>query len=130
MALEQRVGEHDERLDRAATVIKEIERRLTRVEEHTAEDAGVDEAQAAEIASRVRAITKALSERDRSKNHYQGVFAELYRRFQVSSYTHIRREQYASVLTFLDEWSSDIRETEPAASSNEFTEKHGWKPLL
>lgn len=120
MALEQRVGEHDGRLDRAASVIKEIERRLTRVEERTTEDSAISEAQAAEIASRVRAIAKALSERDRSKNHYQGVFAELYRRFQVSSYKHIRREQYASVLTFLDEWSSDLRGSEPA-SFNELT---------
>lgn len=109
MALETRVEEHDGRLDRAASVIKQIEQRLTRVEERTAEDAAISDAQAAEIASRVRAIAKALAEHDRSKNHYQGVFGELYRRFRVSTYKHIRQEQYGAVLAFLEEWHSQIQ---------------------
>lgn len=111
MALEVRVGEHDGRLDRAAIVIKEIERRLTRVEERTAEDAAISDAQAAEIANRVRAIAKALAEHDKSKNHYQGVFGELYRRFRVSTYKNIRQDQYTAVLAFLDEWHKGV---EPA----------------
>ncbi|MDP9309832.1 MAG: ORF6C domain-containing protein [Chloroflexota bacterium] len=111
MALEVRVGEHDGRLDRAATVIKEIERRLTRVEERTAEDAAISDAQAAEIANRVRAIAKALAEHDKSKNHYQGVFGELYRRFRVSTYKNIRQEQYGAVLAFLEEWQNGIQAT-------------------
>jgi hypothetical protein len=109
MALEVRVGEHDGRLDRAASVIKQIERRLTIVEERTAEDTAISEAQAAEIANRVRAIAKTLAEHDRSKNHYQGVFGELYRRFRVSTYKSIRQEQYAAVLAFLDEWHSEVQ---------------------
>lgn len=113
MVLEQRIGEHDGRLDRAAHVIKEIERRLTRVEERTAEEALIRDAQAAEIANRVRAIAKALAARDKSKNHYQGVFGELYRRFRVSTYKHIRQEQYAAVLAFLDEWSTAIQDSDP-----------------
>jgi hypothetical protein len=117
MALEMRVGEHDGRLDRAAMVIKEIERRLTRVEERTAEDAIISDAQAAEIANRVRAIAKALTAHDPSKNHYQGVFGELYRRFQVSTYKHIRQEQYAAVLAFLDEWSSATQGFDPTPAS-------------
>lgn len=116
MALEQRIGEHDGRLDRAATVIKEIERRLTRVEERTTEDAIISDAQAAEIANRVRAIAKALAEHDKSKNHYQGVFGELYRRFRVSTYKHIRQEQYAAVLAFLEEWSMTIQGSDPTPS--------------
>ncbi len=111
MALEVRVGEHDGRLDRAAIVIKEIERRLTRVEDRTAEDTAISDAQAAEIANRVRAIAKALAEHDKSKNHYQGVFGELYRRFRVSTYKNIRQEQYASVLAFLEEWERGIEPT-------------------
>ena len=111
MALEVRVGEHDGRLDRAAIVIKEIERRLTRVEERTAEDAAISDAQAAEIANRVRAIAKALAEHDKSKNHYQGVFGELYRRFRVSTYKNIRQEQYSAVLAFLEEWEGSVEPT-------------------
>jgi hypothetical protein len=38
------------------------------------------------------------------KNQYQSVFAELYRRFGVSSYKLIRQEQYKAVLAFLEDW--------------------------
>ncbi len=52
--------------------------------------ATIDEEQAAELSSRVKALAQALTAQDSSKNHYQGIFAELYRRFGVSSYTLIR----------------------------------------
>ncbi|NJL06188.1 MAG: hypothetical protein HC911_15045 [Chloroflexaceae bacterium] len=38
------------------------------------------------------------------KNHYQGIFGELYRHFGVSSYKLIRIEQYDAVLAFLEQW--------------------------
>ncbi|HEX6292905.1 MAG TPA: phage antirepressor N-terminal domain-containing protein [Herpetosiphonaceae bacterium] len=98
-ALEQRVTEHDGRLDRAATVIKEVQRRLTSVDDPLVPSAAISDGQAAGIAARVKAITKALSERDQSKNHAQGVFGELYRRFRVTTYQHMRQEQHAAVLT-------------------------------
>lgn len=41
---------------------------------------------------------------DSSKNHFQAIFAELHRRFRVSSYKNIRQSQYQPVLDFLDEW--------------------------
>ena len=109
LALEQRVVEHDGRLDRAATVIKEVQRRLTTIEDQLAPSAYITDAQAAEIASLVKAIAQQLSERDKSKNHYQGVFGELYRRFHVSTYKHVRQEQFAEVLAFLDEWRSSLQ---------------------
>ena len=45
-----------------------------------------------------------LTSRDPSKNHYQSIFADLYRRFEVSSYKLIRQDQYQAVLAFLDDW--------------------------
>ena len=111
LALEQRVTEHHGRLDRAATVIKEVQRRLTSVEDQLAPDAAITEGQAAEMAARVKAIAKTLSERDPSKNHYQGVFGELYRRFRVTTYKQVRQEQYPEVLAFLDEWQASIEGT-------------------
>jgi hypothetical protein len=106
LAIEHRVSEHDGRLERAATVIKEVQRRLTMVEEQVSPSTYITDVQAAEIASLVKAIAQQLSERDKSKNHYQGVFGELYRRFHVSTYKHVRQAQYAEVLAFLDEWRS------------------------
>ena len=109
LALEQRVVAHDGRLDRAATVIREMQRRLMAVEDQVAPATYITDAQAAEIASLVKAIARQLAEHDKSKNHYQGVFGELYRRFGVSTYKHIAREQYAEVLAFLDEWRSSTQ---------------------
>lgn len=109
MALEHRVTEHTGRLDRAATVIQEVQRKLAGLDELVTPAAYITESQAAEIASLVRAIAKELSERDKSKNHYQSVFGELYRRFRVSTYKHVRQEQYSTVLAFLDEWHTTVQ---------------------
>ncbi|NJO83461.1 MAG: hypothetical protein HC828_12015 [Blastochloris sp.] len=49
-------------------------------------------------------MAELLTNKETGKNHYQGIFGELYRRFGVSSYKVIRVEQYASLLAFLDEW--------------------------
>lgn len=64
----------------------------------------ITEAQAAEISNRVKALAEVLTSKDSSKNHYQGIFAELYRRFNVSSYKLVRQNQYLDVLQFLDAW--------------------------
>lgn len=109
IALESRVSMHDQRLDRAAQVFRAFEHRLDVMEEQLHPSRYISDAQAAEIASSVRAIAQQLSERDRSKNHYQGVFGELYRRFHVSTYKHVRQEQFAEVLAFLDEWRSSLQ---------------------
>ncbi len=106
------------RMDAAARVIRGYDGRIGTVEEHLATvdvrvgllearlrpTATIDEEQAAEISSRVKALAQALTAKDSSKNHYQGIFAELYRRFGVSSYKLIRQDQYAGVLAFLEEW--------------------------
>ena len=115
LAIEQRVTdhhgqlvEHNVRLDRAAGVIQEVQRRLTALEDHVTPAAYITDAQAAEIATLVKALAQRLAARDKTKNHYQGVFGELYRRFRVSTYKHVRQEQYAEVLAFLDEWQGSI----------------------
>jgi len=106
------------RMDSAARVIRGYDGRIVTVEEHLATvdvrvgllearlrpAATIDDEQAAEISSRVKVLAQALTAQDSSKNHYQGIFAELYRRFGVSSYKLIRQNQYIGVLAFLEEW--------------------------
>ena len=106
------------RMDSAARVIRGYDGRIGTVEEHLATvdvrvgllearlrpAATIDEEQAAEISNQVKALAQALTAQDSSKNHYQGIFAELYRRFGVSSYKLIRQEQYTDVIAFLEEW--------------------------
>jgi P22_AR N-terminal domain/ORF6C domain len=100
--MEQRLNA---RLDRAASVVGDIQRRLTVVERRFHPQALISDEQAEEISSTVKALAELLTSHDPSKkNHYQGIFAELYRRFGVSSYKNIRLEHYEKVLQFLEDW--------------------------
>jgi hypothetical protein len=101
------------RVDSAARVIKDVQWHLSDVEvrlgvlEDQLQPASyITEVQAAEISNRVKALGEFLTANGPAKNHYQGIFAELYRRFGVSSYKTVRLEQYTAVLAFLEEWRS------------------------
>jgi hypothetical protein len=108
IALEQRVTTHDARIDRAATVIKELQRRIGVVEERVEPAATIGEREAAVVSSAVKALAEYLTGTEAGKNHYQGIFAELYRRFGVSSYKLIRQGDYAAVLQFLEDWRGSV----------------------
>ena len=104
------------RMDSAARVIKDVQGHLATVEVRLGvlEDqfhpaAYITEPQATEVSNQVKALAELLTGTDKAKNHYQGIFAELYRRFGVSSYKLIRQEQYAAVLQFLEEWRAASR---------------------
>jgi hypothetical protein len=99
------------RLDRAGQVVKgmqrhmgEIEVRLGVVEEQLHPGAFITEGQANEVSLKVKALAEYLTTKDAAKNHYQGIFQELYRRFGVASYKIIRQGQFEAVLGFLDDW--------------------------
>ncbi len=99
--LEQRVNS---RLDRAALVVGDIQRRLGVVEMKLTPPVFITDEQAAEVSQRVKALAEFLAGKDKAKNHYQGIFGELYRRFGVSSYKSIPLSRYEDVLKFLEEW--------------------------
>lgn len=102
--LEQGVKSAHDRLDRAAQVVGKLDRRLTRLENTVLPGAIISEAQASVISTSVKALAEYLSSKEPGKNHYQGIFSELYRRFRVSDYHHIRQADYPQVLTFLNDW--------------------------
>ncbi len=97
-----------QRLDRAAVVVNDLQRRMNVVEHRTAPTSSITDAQAAEVAMLVKALAELLTSQDASKNHYQGIFSELYRRFGVSSYKLIRQGQYQDVLAFLEDWRKAV----------------------
>lgn len=98
MVLETRITTAEARLDKAAQVVGDIGRRLSKVESRLKPGAYVTDEQAAEISLQVKALAHLLG------GHYQAVFSELYRKFGVSSYKFLRVEQCQSVLEFLEEW--------------------------
>lgn len=100
------------RLDKAAIVVGEHGRRLTALEQQLAPRQAITDEQAADIAEKVKALAVHLGEQDNSRNHFQAIFAELYRRFRVSSYKSIRQSQYHLVNDFLDEWQQSLTRPE------------------
>ncbi|MBA3947687.1 MAG: ORF6C domain-containing protein [Herpetosiphonaceae bacterium] len=99
------------RLDSAARIIRDVQGHLERVdvrlgvvEERLQPGMSITDEQATEVSNRVKALADLLTSAHAGKNHYQGIFAELYRRFGVSSYKLIPQRKYGPVLAFLEEW--------------------------
>lgn len=100
-----------ERLNRAGHVVKlmqgtisDVQVRLGVLEDKLHPATYITDEQATEISNMVKALAEILTSTEKAKNHYQGIFAELYRRFGVSSYKMIRIEQYEAVLRFIADW--------------------------
>ena len=106
LALELRVSTHDDRFKQAGLVIRDMQRRLGALEERIQPTQLISEAEASEVASQVKALAEMLTGHNPSKNHYQSIFGELNRRFQVTSYRRLSRAQLADVMQFLDDWRS------------------------
>jgi hypothetical protein len=118
MELQQQQEHLAQRVNKAGQVVKSIQGDVADVQEDvadiqirlgTVEDklhphAYITDEQAAEVSTVVKALAEMLTRQEKGKNHYQGIFAELHRRFGVPSYKHIRQEQYDAVLSFLDDW--------------------------
>lgn len=94
------------RLDKAAIVIGQYGKRIVALETKLAPREAVTDEQAADISAKVMAIATEMTEQDPAKNHYQGIFRELHRRFRVTSYKDVRQSQYHEVLDFLDNWAA------------------------
>ncbi len=76
----------------------------------------ISETQAAEVSNVVKALAEFLTGKERAKNHYQGIFGELYRRFEVASYKLILVEQYDAVLAFIASWRTAGSVEPPSAA--------------
>jgi hypothetical protein len=94
---DQRVGEIEQR-------VGDTEQRVGDIEQLVRPGAIITEAQASVIVNTVKALAEYLTTKEPGKNHYQGIFGELYRLFQVGEYRRIKQSDYAEVLAFLDEW--------------------------
>lgn len=112
MEIERKADRANERLDAAREYLKGLQirfdQRITILETRLQPPFDyITEDQVAHLQLEVKSLAGLLTSRDkpdRRQNHYQGIFNELYRRFSVSSYTHIRLGQYPVVLQFLADW--------------------------
>jgi hypothetical protein len=108
---EDRLAMHDERIDRAATVIRDVIREVRTVQSRLSAGATITDEQAAAIQTLVRDIATAIARRDTEAgaggtrpNAYQALFGAMYRQYAVTSYKLIRADQYADVIAWLQEY--------------------------
>jgi len=97
-----------ERLDKAADVIKALQRRMGAVEERLGPGEKITSSQQAELQDRVKGLAHLLTERDPSKNHFGGVWGALNKQMNVSSYKDITQGQYDAAVTFLEDWRQAV----------------------
>ncbi len=110
MEMQEQIHAVDIKATLTEQAVQDLGQRLGIVEQAISPKETISNMQATEISNRVKALAEALTKHDPSKNHYQSIFAELYRRFRVSSYKLIKQGQYQAVLKFLDDWGSQLGE--------------------
>lgn len=112
MALDNRVQTIDARLDRAALIVRDLDRRMQEVERHTGMGAAVTEAQASEIAMAVKAVGQRLVATGQ-RDGYAKVYSELYRRYGVSGYKNLPAARFQECLGWLHGWFKELAGSGP-----------------
>lgn len=116
LEIERKADRANERLDKAKEYLQRLQtrfdQRITVLEDRLNPPADyILEEQVAQLQVEVKALAGLLTSHDpvdKKKNHYQGIFNELYRRYGVSSYNRIRLGQYPTVMQFLADWKHAI----------------------
>lgn len=99
---DRRLASTETRLDKAAVVVGDMQKRLTAVEQKLTPGTAVTDEQAMQISQAVKAIAMEMEKRS-GRNEFQGVYGELYRRFGITSYKLLPAEKFADAMGFLTE---------------------------
>ncbi len=83
------------------------EARLEQLEGMLQPGGTVTEAQASQISQAVKAVAMVLSKKTR-KNEYGGVYGEMYRRFEITSYKLLPAAKFEKCMKWLTDWHQDI----------------------
>jgi hypothetical protein len=88
------LGEYGERLEEVEATLSDPNRFITT-------------AQASRISQAVKAVALALGKKT-NRNEFGGVYGELYRKFEVTSYKEIPARKYQDAMGFLNEWYQSL----------------------
>ncbi|MDQ2805352.1 MAG: phage antirepressor N-terminal domain-containing protein [Chloroflexota bacterium] len=99
-----RLSHTEQRLDKAARLLGQFQKRLDQVEARVAPGAYLTTEQQAHIATQVKALALFLTSVNPTKNHFQGIWTELFRVLSVSDSHHIPQRTYPQALEFLAAW--------------------------
>lgn len=94
LLLESRMDDHENRLERLETQINGTEQTIS-------------EAQASQISQAVKAVALELSKRN-GRNEYGGVYGEMYRRYEITSYKLLPIHRFREAMDWLSEWYQSL----------------------
>ncbi|MFQ5433319.1 MAG: phage antirepressor N-terminal domain-containing protein [Anaerolineae bacterium] len=93
------LADHEQRLEQVETILGNPGRHIT-------------EAQATQVSQAVKAVAMALSKQTK-RNEYGGVYGELYRRYEISSYKLLPASRFDDAMNWLKEWLMSLTEDTP-----------------
>ena len=103
--IESRLTRQDDRLE-------QHERRLEQLEERFDSGDTIGEGQASQISQGVKAVAMQLSKQT-GRNEYGGVYGELYRRFEITSYKLLPASRFQEAMDFLNQWYASLTSDAP-----------------
>jgi methyl-accepting chemotaxis protein len=109
LALAERTTTVEVRLEKAATVVGHMNKRLTAVEQQVRAGTLTKE-QAREIQHRVNLIAREMVKHAPAEKHYMGVYETLRQQTGVTSYKAIPPKGYEAAIAFLDQWLESLQE--------------------
>lgn len=94
LILESRISTNTERIEQLESIIGDTKQNVT-------------PSQASQISQAVKAIASELGKQSR-RNEYGGVYGELYRRFEITSYKLLPKTRFDEAMNFLTNWYLNI----------------------
>lgn len=107
MEFDRRLNQTEGRLDQAAVVVGEINKRLTAVEQKLSPGQMVTEDQASQISQAVKAVALAAGKKS-GRNEFGAVYGELYRKFGITSYKMLPNRRFDEAMKFLTDWHENL----------------------
>lgn len=100
--------EFDQRLNSTETAVSNLDERLHVLEEKLAPpEHAVTNAQASQISQAVKAVAIVMGKQTK-RNEFGGVYGELYRKFDVTSYKLIPTTKFEAVMAWLNDWYQSL----------------------
>lgn len=109
----------EDQLVSLATTLTEQSERLAALELTLAPQHAINAAQASELSQAIKTVAQALGERT-GRNEYGGIYGQLYREFDITSYRDLPTDRFAEAMDWLRTWYRSIRRG--VASSQETSE--------
>jgi hypothetical protein len=104
---EQRLSKTEGRLDRAAVIVGDIDKRLAAVENKVTPGTAVTESQAMQISQAVKAVALEIGKQT-NRNEYGAVYGEMYRKFAITGYKMLPASRFQECVAWLTEWHQQL----------------------